>query len=94
MQEINTEDKVEYHMLHIWTRDDYGETKPTLTLVETSKDKLYAKFERYFRANKEMEDYLSDEEFEEYAKDILEVIRAGEYNSAYVTDYSVDKNDY
>jgi len=94
MTENKNEKKLEYHMLHIWIRDDYGNDIPTLTLVEISKERLYVKFERYFRANREMEDYLDDEEFEKYASDIPEVIRAGEYNSAYVTHYSVDKNDY
>lgn len=47
-----------YYLLHIWTREDYGETAPTLTLVAKSKEALQRKFFNYLSAKIDEEDYM------------------------------------
>ena len=85
-----------YHLLLIWTRDDYGETEPSLILAASSREKLELKFSNYLTQHREEEDYMEDEEFEGFTRNIDKLIEdAGpELNCAYVMTLTTSAPGY
>lgn len=81
-------------VLMIWERKDRDERVSTI-LLATDMKQLKEKFTSYFKEHREDEDYLEDDEFEQYSKDAVNLLdkmndenytEAPEFNSAYIIE--------
>jgi hypothetical protein len=79
-------------VLLIWERKDRDDEVSTILLARDM-DTLKNKFNNYFIAHREEDDYLSDDDFKEYIKDAVNLLdkmnkknnrKAPEFNSAYI----------
>lgn len=74
------------YVLLIWTREDYGNHAPTLGISGNSREDLESKFYHYLYDHRDEEDYMNDEEFDEFMQDFDHLIDYGspELNCAYI----------
>ncbi len=90
---VKGDKRVHTYNLLIWTREDKDDSWPTLMISAKSIKQLMIEYEEYIRKNRELDDYLEDEDYENVLKELitLENVQgkapAPELNSAYIINF-------
>ena len=69
-------------VMHILTRANRDGNEPAIIVTGDGWEGLSVKYGEYLRENREMEDYMEDEEFEEVVGDQIKLVKKGKPDSA------------
>lgn len=91
-ESVKGDKRVHTYNLLIRTREDKDDIWPTLMISAKSIKQLMIEYEEYIRKNRELDDHLEDEDYENVLKELLTLEslqgKAPELNSAYIVNFT------